>query len=70
MVGLKDKFLISNEKHILWVLKRTLSMRWIFLAPKTHVKINGKENILNFMFKKIVWVCITESADWLLVRKF
>ena len=30
-------FFISHRKHMLWVLQRTASMRWIFLAPKTHV---------------------------------
>ena len=26
----------SHPKHMLWVLKRTVSMRWSFRAPKTH----------------------------------
>ena len=30
-------FLISQPKHMLWVLKRTVSMRGFFRAPKTHV---------------------------------
>ena len=30
-------FAISQPKHMLWVLKRTISMRWFFWAPKTHV---------------------------------
>ena len=36
-VYLKIIFLISQTKHMLWVLKRTVSMRRIFWAPKTHV---------------------------------
>ena len=28
---------ISHPKHMLWVLKRTVSMRQFFRAPKTHV---------------------------------
>ena len=30
-------FLIYQPKHMLWVLKRTISMRRFFWAPKTHV---------------------------------
>ena len=30
-------FFISQPKHMLWVLKRTISKRWFFWAPKTHV---------------------------------
>ena len=30
-------FLITQPKHMLWVLKRTVSMRRFFWAPKTHV---------------------------------
>ena len=28
-------------KHILWVHKRTISIRWFFWAPKTYVHIDG-----------------------------
>ena len=34
---------------MLWVLKRTVSMRRFFWAPKTYVKIDQQENIYNFM---------------------
>ena len=34
-------FFISHPKHMLWVLKRTVSMRRLFKAPKTHVLLNG-----------------------------
>ena len=30
-------YFISHPKHMLWVLKRTVSMRRFFWAPKTHV---------------------------------
>ena len=35
------KFLISQPKRMLWVLKRTVSMRRFFWAPKTNVKTDG-----------------------------
>ena len=37
----KINFLISQQKHILWVLKRTVSMRRFFWAPKTYVQTDG-----------------------------
>ena len=37
---------------MLWVLKRTVSMRRFFWAPKTYVQTDGLENIYNFTFKK------------------
>ena len=40
---LKIIFLISQPKHMLWVLKRTVSMKRFFGVPKTNVKIVGKE---------------------------
>ena len=36
---------------MLWVRKRTISMRWFFWAPKTYAKNYGYENINNFMQK-------------------
>ena len=41
---------------MLWVLKRTVSMRRFFRAPKTYVKIDGKENIYNFTLKSFVYL--------------
>ena len=38
---LKITFLISQPKHMLWVLKRTVSMRRFFRAPKTNAKTDG-----------------------------
>ena len=33
---------------MLWVLKRTVSMRWFFWAPKTYAKSYGLEKIYKF----------------------
>ena len=38
---LENNFLISQPKHMLWVLKRTVSMRLFFLEPKTYAKTDG-----------------------------
>ena len=40
-VYLKIIYLIFEAKHMLWVLKRTGSMRRFFWAPKTDVKTDG-----------------------------
>ena len=37
----KNNFLISQPKHMLWVLKKTVSMRRFFWAPKTYAKNYG-----------------------------
>ena len=37
----KKQIVISQPKHMLWVLKRTVSMKLFFWAPKTYVKIDG-----------------------------
>ena len=37
---LKMNFPVSVPKHMLWVLKRTVSMRRVFLVPKTNVLID------------------------------
>ena len=34
-------FLISQPKHLLWVLKRNISMRLFFWAPKTYAENYG-----------------------------
>ena len=36
---------ISHPKHILWELKRTVSMRPFFWTPRTDVQIDGLEKI-------------------------
>ena len=41
----KINFLISQPKHMLWVLIRTFSMRRLFWSPKTYVQTDGLENI-------------------------
>ena len=37
----KINILISQSKHMLWALKRTVSMRHFFWAPKTYAKNYG-----------------------------
>ena len=49
---------------MLWVLKRTVSMRQFFWAPKTYDKTDGLENIYEFTLKKFVYLnlCFTVCA--------
>ena len=47
-----NNFRISQPKHMLLVLKRTVLMRRIFCAPKTYAKIDGLEIIYTFNAKK------------------
>ena len=57
---------------MLWILKRSVSMRRFFWAPKTYVKTDGYENIYNYMLKKFclskldqpmwLWYFITKNA--------
>ena len=49
-------FLITQPKHMLWELKRTVSMRRFFWAPKTYVQTDGFENIYNFTLKNFVYL--------------
>ena len=42
----KKETIISKPKHMLRVLKRTISMGRLFWAPQTHVKIDGYEKFL------------------------
>ena len=50
---------------MLWVLKRTVSMRRFFWAPKTYVKIYGQENMYNFTLKYFVYLnlCSPDEGD-------
>ena len=41
---------------MLWVLKRTVSMRRFFWAPKTYVQTDGLENIYNFTLKNYFYL--------------
>ena len=52
---------------MLWVLKRTVSMRRLFWAPKTYAKTDGKEIILKFTLKIFVYLDPCEHVlvlDW------
>ena len=48
-------FLIYNQ-NMLWVLKRIVSMRRFFWAPKTYALNHGLENIYNFTLKNFVYL--------------
>ena len=37
---------------MLWAVERTVSLRWLFYAPKSHVSTDGKD--INFMFIFVV----------------
>ena len=52
----KFNFLISQPKHMSWVLKWTVSMRRFFWAPKTYAKIDGSENIYNFTLNFFLFI--------------
>ena len=41
---------------MLWVLKRTTSMKQFFLESKTYVQTDGVENIYNFTLKNFVYL--------------
>ena len=47
---------ISQPKHILWVLKRTVAMRRFFKAPKFRLNLIIKKNVYNFKLKKCVYL--------------
>ena len=49
-------FLISQPKHMLWVLKRTVAMRRFFLATNYRLNLMIKKNIYNFKLKKCVYL--------------
>ena len=51
MCNPKINFLVSQPKHMLWVLKRTVTMRRFFYHPQKSAKTDGKENIYNFTLK-------------------
>ena len=46
-------FHISQPKHMLWVLKRTVSTRQFFWAPESHVKIDKYEKYLQMFAEKL-----------------
>ena len=52
----KNIFLISQPKHMFLVLKRTVSMKRFFWAPKTSVQTDGLKNIYNFTLKNFVYL--------------
>ena len=51
MFNQKIDFVIFQQKYMLWVLKRGVSMRRFFWAPKTYITTDGQENINIFTLK-------------------
>ena len=49
----KNVNLIFQQKHMLWVLKRTVSMRHFFWAPTLYASFDGYENKYYFTLKNI-----------------
>ena len=60
----KINFLISRPKHMLSVLKRTVSMRRFFWALKTYVQTDGLDNIYaqKFCLSKPMYVAVILGA--------
>ena len=52
---MEKKILISQPKHMLWVLKRTVSMRRFFWAPKSYAINYWYEDIDSFAPKYFVY---------------
>ena len=50
---------------MLWVLKRILSMRQFFWAPKTYALKYGQENIYNFTLKIFVYLNLWSHSNFL-----
>ena len=59
----KNNFLIAQPKHMLWVLKRTFSMRQFFWAPKTYAKTDELENIYTFTLKIFAYINQCDDDD-------
>ena len=57
----KNNFLIFQPKHMLWVLKRTVSMRRFFEHPKHMLKLMGKK-IFTILRSKIVFISTYVNA--------
>ena len=57
-------FLNSQEKHLLWVLKRTVSLGWFFWEPKTHVLTDWEENRYNYTLKNLAYLGIAINTLW------
>ena len=62
---MKYNFHISQPKHMFCLLKRTVSMRQFFWAPKTYVKTDGKKNIHNLMLKSFIYLNLWVPILWI-----
>ena len=60
---IKINFLISQPKHMLCVLKRIVSMRWVYGVPKIYVKRDGSENNISFVYLELWVTCCHFIAD-------
>ena len=60
---MKFYFLISQPKHMLWVHKRTVSMRQFFWAPRTYVKVEGQHSRFKRNSVCTYWSC-AHMDDW------
>ena len=54
--NLKIRINYYLTKHKLWALKRTISLRRFFWAPKAYVKTDGLEKIYNLTLKRYVYL--------------
>ena len=59
-----NNFLISQPNHMLWVLKRTVSMRRSFKRQKHMLKVMGKKNIYYFKLNRFVYLILWKPASW------
>ena len=57
----KKYFLTSQHKHMVWVLKRTDSIRRFFSEHITNFKSGGYENIFNYDISKVQTKCLASS---------
>ena len=57
----ENYFLISQPKHLLWILQKNVSMRGFFRAPKTHVKTDGQENNHTFTLTFFAYLALCKD---------
>ena len=60
----KINFLISQPKHMFWVLK---IIETVLLSTQTYVQTDGSENIKNFTLKNFVYLNLSSYLLWKLL---
>ena len=60
--GVYTSFLISAQKHRLWVLIRTASLRWFQLVPTIYVLSRNMKKISEFFYVKIFRFSLQKHA--------